>query len=119
MSGTLLEQFAAASAELDRACEVLLSPTPEALERCSSVLDSAVCRIESFGPQLAEARGDARALEAAYRVRRSFLHAAQLLENAASFHGTWLSIRGAMTGGYTDRGEAAPLRQIGRLSIEA
>jgi hypothetical protein len=52
-------------------------------------------------------------------VRRSFLHAGKLLENAAQFHQSWIGIRGAMTGGYTSRGEPAPVRHCGRVFLEA
>ena len=55
----------------------------------------------------------------AWRVRRSFTRAAKLLEGAASFHGQWMAIRGTLTGGYTNRGEPAPVRHAGRICIEA
>jgi hypothetical protein len=59
------------------------------------------------------------ALEEAWKVRRSFLRATKLLENAARFHENWGAIRGVMTGGYTNRGEPAPVRHSGRVFLEA
>jgi hypothetical protein len=119
MPAAVLRQFAATRAQLDAACDLLLSPAPDALDRCAVFLETASRELEAYRSEIAEARGDAMAMEAAWQVRRSFLRAGTLLENAARFHSNWLSIRGAMAGGYTDRGEPAPVRHHARISLEA
>lgn len=118
-AAAVVERLAATRAELDAASEQLLAPTPDAVDRCSALLRSASCRLTEFRADAAGAQGDAGALEEAWRVRRSFMRTAKLLEHAAQFHDSWASIRGAMTGGYTNRGEPAPLRHPGRLCLEA
>jgi hypothetical protein len=118
-AAAVIEQFGAARAQLDAACDLLHSPTAEAVDRCSMLLESAWSRMADSQSQIGEAHGDPAALEAAWRVRRSFLKAAKLLEGAAAFHNGWTAIRGSMTGGYTDRGEPAPVRHAGRIYLEA
>jgi hypothetical protein len=115
----LYAQFESTRAQLDSACDLLLSPTPDALDRCSVLLESASHQMAACQSRIADARGDAAAIEAAWQVRRSFVRAGKLLENAARFHGDWLAVRGAMTGGYTNRGEPAPVRHTGRICLEA
>ncbi len=121
MSGAAagIEQLAATRSQLDAACELLLSPTTDAVDRCSSLLESAGRRMMEFRTGMAAAQGDPAAIEEAWRVRRSFLRAGKLLEHAARFHENWTAIRGAMTGGYTHRGEPAPIRHPGRVCLEA
>ena len=119
MSAAVIERFAATRAQLDSACDLLLSPTPDALDRCSVLLETAGRQMADCYSSLGEARGDAAAIEEAWRVRRSFLRAGKLLQNAASFHENWMSIRGSLTGGYTSRGEPAPVRHAGRICLEA
>src|SRR4051812_32112921 len=109
----MIEQFADTRAQLDAACALFTSPTPEGLDRCAVLLESAGRQLVECQPQLAGLQGDAAAIEGAWRVRLSFLKAGKLLANAARFHSDWTSIRGTLTGGYTDRGEAAPVRHAG------
>ena len=116
---TVLEQLAATRSQCQAAGELLLSPTPEAMDRCSILLESAGSRMAALQEDLHLARGDAQALEAAWQVRRSFQRAARLFENASRFHQNWLSIRGTLTGGYTSTGDPAPIRYAGRLCVEA
>ncbi len=118
-TAAVTEQLAATRVQLDAACNLLLSPTAESVDRCSLLLESAGSQMASFREQMASAQGDAGAIEEAWKVRRSFLRAAKLLENAAKFHDDWASLRGAITGGYTSSGEPAPVRHIGRLFVEA
>lgn len=121
MSGAaeVIEQLAATRAQLESACELLLSPSAEAVDRCSVVLESAGRRMAEFRSDLSSAQGDPGAIEEAWKVRRTFLRAGKLLENAARFHQNWVAIRGAMTGGYTNRGEPAPVLHPGRVFLEA
>jgi len=118
-AAAVIEQLAATRAQLDAACELLLSPTMDAVDRCSILFESAQGRMREFRSEMTVAQGDPAAIEEAWRVRRSFLRAGKLLQNAAQFHENWAAIRGAMTGGYTDRGEPAPIRYPGRVCLEA
>jgi hypothetical protein len=118
-AAAVVDRLADTRAELDGVSEQLLTPTPDAVDRCSALLQSASRRLADFRAEGITAQGDAGALEEAWKVRRSFLRAAKLLENAGRFHDNWAAIRGAMTGGYTSRGEPAPVRHPGRLCLEA
>ena len=113
------ERLAAIRSQLDTVCGMLISPTAETLDRCTAMLESAAGRMTESLPDLGGARGDALALEEAWRVRRCYQRAAALAENAARFHGGWMAVRGAMTGGYTPGGEPAEVRYPGRVFLEA
>jgi len=115
----VVEQFAGTRAQLDAACALLISPTPEVLDRCAVLLESAGRQMTECQAQIAGLRGDPTAIEGAWRVRLSFLKVGKLLANAARFHSDWMSVRGTLTGGYTDRGEPAPVRHARRIWIEA
>ena len=115
----VIEQLASTRMQLEAACALLLSPTPDSVEHCSTLLEAAGSRMAGFRAEIAEAQGDPGAIEEAWKVRRCFERASRLLENAARFHQNWQAVRGALTGGYTYRGEPAPLRHTGRLCLEA
>jgi hypothetical protein len=118
-AAAVMEQLAATRAQLDAASEQLLSPTADAVDRCSAMLESASGRLAACRAEAIAAQGDAGALEEAWKLRRSFVRATRLLDHAARFHENWVAIRGAMTGGYTNRGEPSPLRHSGRVCLEA
>ena len=115
----IVQQLATVRMQLDRACERFTSPSPDALEASSGELESAVRSLAECQPQLGAHAGNASALEEAWRVRRSLLHARKLLHGAATFHGNWMRIRGAMVGGYTSQGEPGSLLHAGRISLQA
>jgi hypothetical protein len=115
----VIEQLASTRMQLDAACALLLSPTPDAVERCFTLLESAGGRMMGFREEMAAAQGDPAAIEEAWKLRRSFERASRLLDSAAHFHQNWQAVRGALTGGYTNRGEPAPLRHNGRVCLEA
>ena len=119
MPSVTLELLAATRAQLDAVCDLLLSPTPQAVDRCSVILETASRQMAECTAQIGSARGNPMALEAAAKLRRSCQRARTLLEAAGRFHFNWLAIRGALTGGYTDRGEPAPVRHSGSISLEA
>jgi hypothetical protein len=118
-AAAVIDQLTATRAQLDSACHLLLSPTADSVERCSVLLERASDRMVGFRPEMAAVQGDAAAMEEAWKVRRSFQRATRLLENAARFHRNWETIRGVMTGGYTNRGEPAQPRHPGRVCLEA
>lgn len=114
----MVEQLAAARLELDRAGEFLTAPSPEALDRCSSILEATGRQLTEWQPRLAEQAGNPEALAEAWRLRRSFRRTERLLQNAGDFHHNWIRLRGAMTGGYTASGEAAPVLHGHRISLQ-
>jgi hypothetical protein len=117
-AATVIEQLAAARGELDRAGALLTAPSPEALDRCCSVLEATGRQLSEWQPRLAEAVGNPDALAEAWRLRRSFRRTERLLQNAGDFHRNWIRFRGAMTGGYTASGESAPVLHGHRISIQ-
>ena len=114
-TAVLKEQLQATCGEVDRACELLTSPSAESLDRCSQILEMAGRRLAE-----SEARwggGDVAVMEGAQRLWTSVRRAARLLDGAARFHLNWSRLRGAMTGGYTERGDPAPVSRGSRISI--
>jgi hypothetical protein len=118
-AAAVIEQLASTRMQLDAACALLLAPTPDAVDRCATLLESAGNRLTGFRDQMAGAQGDPAAIQEARKVRRSFERTSRLLESAAHFHQNWQAVRGALTGGYTNLGEPAPLRHNGRVCLEA
>src|ERR1017187_2862266 len=113
----LVEQLMSARQQLDVASNLLTKPSPEALESCSSVLEAAGRQLAECQPTFSQQAGDAATLEEAWRLRRSFLRTARLLRGVGDFHRNWLQLRGAITGGYTETGESAPLLHANRISL--
>ena len=114
----LVEQLMSVRQQLDSACGLLLRPTAEALDHCSGVLEEAGRKLAEWQPSLPQQAGNAAALEEAWRLRRSFVRTSRLLQGASDFHLNWLQLRGAMTGGYTDTGEASPVLHSSRICIQ-
>lgn len=114
----LVEQVAAARQQVDFAGGLLLKPSPEALEQCSTILEEAGRQLAQWQPELTLIRGDAAALAEAWHLRRSVQRTSRLLQGAAEFHSNWLRARGAMTGGYTETGESAPLLHSKRICLD-
>lgn len=109
------ERLATARSEVNRACNLLIAPTPEALNTCQDALQRAIAALtESRSPSHGFQAGpavepEARALRA--EVRR----AGWLLQNLADFYRGWERILGTMSGGYTANGAPAPVARLGRL----
>jgi|NGEPerStandDraft_6_1074524.scaffolds.fasta_scaffold10512_2 hypothetical protein len=113
----LVEQLMSARQQLDFACHLLVKPSPQAMDCCSSVLEAAGRRLAECQPAFSQQAGNAAALQEAWRLRRTYVRTARLLQGAADFHFNWLQLRGAMTGGYTGNGESAPLMHSSRISL--
>jgi hypothetical protein len=113
------EHLATVRRQLDQVCERLVSPTPDALDGCCGQLESAVRQLAEWQPHLGAQAGNPAALEEAWQVRRSFLCARSLLRGAATFHGNWMQIRGAMSAGYTSQGEARLIGHTSRICLQA
>jgi hypothetical protein len=107
--GAVVEQLMAARQELDRACDLLTKPSPQAMDACTAVLEAAGRQLAEWQPSFSQQAGNPVALEEAWRLKRSVTRAGRLLKGAGDFHLNWLRLRGAMTGGYTETGESAPL----------
>src|ERR1039457_2776481 len=116
-TAALVEQLMSARQQLDFACKLLVRPSPEALESCSSVLEATGRQLAEWQPTFSQETGNAAALEEAWRLRRSFVRTARLLQGAGDFHRNWLQLRGAITGGYTETGESAPIIHANRISL--
>jgi hypothetical protein len=123
----VMEQLMTTRSDVDRACELLVTPSPGSLDRCSRVLEAAVHRLAEFQPLLGAPRnggigdaaviGNATLRDEAYRLRAAVRLAASLLEGANRFHLNWSRLRDAMTGGYTGHGDPAPVPRGSRISI--
>lgn len=116
-TGAVVEQLMSARQQLDFACNLLAKPSPEALDCCSSVLEAVGRQLAECQPTFSQQAGNAAALEEAWRLRRSFVRTARLLQGAGDFHLNWIQLRGAITGGYTETGESAPLMHGNRISL--
>lgn len=114
----LTGQLAAAREKLDRACDLLLAPSPAALDQCALLLEAAVttvaaCQAVIAAPAQTEpgASAEARRLQAAVRRARC------LLESAAEYHQNWARRMGTMSAGYDGRGEPAAIDRGRRLIL--
>jgi hypothetical protein len=92
------ELVRAALAKAIRLCE---TPGAESLERSAEALGGAVAVLQA-GPPVTTARDLAEWRRTLYRLRR-------LLDAAAQYHDGWTRRLGALTGGYTAAGTAAPV----------
>src|ERR1039458_10376228 len=114
----IVEQLIATRLQLDRACDLLARPLPEAMDTCTAVLQAAATQLAASQPGWALEAGNPVALEEAWRLRRSSTRAGRLLYHAAEFHANWIRIRGVMTGGYTASGEPAPVVHCSRICLQ-
>jgi hypothetical protein len=97
MSGSL-EERSMVRQELETACELLIDPSLENLDRCSDVLARAASYLVAGKPPALEARS----------LRASVHRVARLLETAMKHHRDWQRIWRAMTAsGYTAAGDLA------------
>ena len=69
-------------------------------------------------PQLRQGAGNPAAQQEARRLRMAVMCAQRLLENAASFHVNWGRLLGALSAGYTERGDPAPAPRRGRICVQ-
>ena len=105
--------------EVQRACDLLRSPTPAAVDRCSIALGAAISRLVEWRKQFrAQTPASSRlTLEEARRLRASVRLAARLLESAAAYHSGWRKALGALCAGYTASGAPADAAPPGRLCL--
>jgi hypothetical protein len=114
----IVEGLQAVRTQVDRVCNLLISPSPTALDSCSQLLETAGSRLAQLQPQLRQAAGNPAAKEEARRLRTAVVCAKRLLENASRFHVNWGRLLGALSAGYTERGEPAPAPRQGRICLQ-
>ncbi len=115
-SGTAIskKQLSQARAEVTQAVEALLSPTPQALDRCALLLQAAIKNVTASPSVSGETQG---ALEEARQLQRAVRRARMLLDAAFEFHRQWNRRLGALSGGYTPEGEPAAVKPGFRLVL--
>jgi hypothetical protein len=112
------EGLAAVRAQVEGACQSLVLASPEAVWACERALGRAAEALRQGRTVWAlQPAGEAARSETA-RLQTVIRRAGRLLSSASQYHAGWLRILSAMTGGYSSKGEAAPMQGIGRLSVE-
>jgi hypothetical protein len=109
------ERLVAARSEVNRACNLLIAPTPEALHSCQDALERAVSELTEFRSGCRQVPAGSGARSMACALRDEILRASRLLQSLAVFYRGWERILGAMSGGYTSAGDPAPVARVGRL----
>jgi hypothetical protein len=118
MSASANERLAAARVAVDDACQLLISPTPEQMDRCARLLESAAAELRSFLQSLRASNHIQTRAEELAETRSlvsSILRARRLLESAGAFYANWLRCLAALCGGYTGHGQPAPLERGGHF----
>ena len=113
----LIEGFRTVRAEVERVCAMLISPSPEVLDRCPDLLRRAGEGLAALHPWLKPAHGNPQALAEAQQLRATVRRAGRLLQNAADYHTRWNQILGTMSAGYLPGGDAAPVNRPGRVCL--
>ena len=111
------ERLVAARSEVKRACDLLIAPSPTALEGCQNALQRAVSELTEYRkhrevPEVPTVR------HLAYGLRSEVLRASHLLKSLAQFYSGWERILGAMTAGYTASGDPGTVTRVGRLNCQ-
>lgn len=114
MEPALAQRLAAAGAEIDRVCQMLLDPTVEQLDQSSGVLEVVAAEVAACREASRAAPPEAAACEQARRLAQSVRRARALLVGAAGFHAEWIRCLGALCAGYTDRGEPSAVSHASR-----
>lgn len=115
MSSTA-EDLAAIRQAVEHAGALLADASPPSLDRSTETLDQAARKLVEVIPKLHAGGGPAARAEAA-RLHMAVHHTGGLLQGAAEFFTGWNRRLGALMGGYTARGDAAPVPRLGHLSI--
>jgi hypothetical protein len=106
------EQLSLARAQVVRASELLLSPTPQTLDACALLLRKATqivsaCYSDLTGPMGRPAGHSGAALAEARQLKKDIGRARLLLDAALKFHLEWRRRLAALSFGYTPGGEPA------------
>jgi hypothetical protein len=92
-------------------CLLLMSPSPESMERCEQILERASSTLLSLQPQ----RSDLPAVE---KLRAALGRAGRLLESAFQYHGQWRRRLDSNLAGYLPGGNPAAVAHPGRVRLE-
>lgn len=118
MQADVVSGLAAVRLEVESACRSLVLASPEALTSCERALQRAAVVLRQGRVAWDwKSAGEAARIETA-GLQAGIRRAGRLLSSATRYHAGWLRILSAMTGGYSPRGEAAPMPGIRRISIE-
>ena len=111
-------QLADAREKVERACELLLAPSPVALDRCAPLFELAIGQMRECRDALAvlQTAEPAACLRESRRLRLAVGRARLLLENAAEYHQNWMRRLGSLSAGYDRRGEPAAVA-LGRRVV--
>jgi hypothetical protein len=121
MPASANERLAAARAAVDKACQLLLTPTPQQMDRSSRLLESAVahiCAFQESTPTFPHLQARAEALAETQSLKISIGRAKRLLESAGAFYANWIRCLAALCGGYTNHGQPAPLERGGHFLVK-
>ena len=119
MAPGIMRRPSSARLEVERAGGLLASASPEAFEQSSVILSAAAGELAEWNEHAGEFRGDAAALEEAWRLQNALRHSKRLLDDAAEYYAGWNRRRGSMSSGYTPQGAAAPVIHTGRICLQA
>jgi hypothetical protein len=97
--------------EVEGVCALLVSPSPEKLERCERILESAVSSFAGLHPAPS-------ALPAVHQLRTALWRAGQLLEGAFQYHEQWRRRRSVSLAGYQAGGSPAAMPPQRRMCLE-
>jgi hypothetical protein len=103
--------IAAISREMEGVCAMLTSPSPERLERCERILESAVSAFSGMRP-------DVSALPDVRELRSVVGRAARLLDSAFRYHDDWRRRLSVSLAGYQPGGSPAAMPQQRRMCLE-
>ena len=112
------ERMTAARAAVEQSCQLLLDPSPEALDRCAGFLSAAIGELAAGRDQMGPSKGDLGVSAEVRQIQAKVRLAGCLLENAAAYHFRWNRILGSMMRGYTARGEPPAVARHGCLAVE-
>ena len=108
------ETWAEARQRMQAVCDLLVSPSPDNLDRSASLLAAATIdlRTEATRPDVRTALGSVEA------VHELVHRAGTLLEGAAEYHRRWRALAGSLTAGYTPGGRPGEFVPSGRVCVQ-
>ena len=102
---------------LDGVCGLLISPSPEVLERCTPMLEMTVSELGWCQKDLQLARGDTACWREARRLAAAVQLAERLLVSGWEYHQRWSQRLGSMVAGYAPGGEPAAMKARSRVCM--
>ena len=108
-----------AGADLEKACDLLTSPSVSNLESSAVILSSVVERVRAQKGCLASTTQGPATREAVEAVRIQVGKARVLLDSAADNRRGWIQRLESLSDGYNAAGEALPIEMGGYLRLRA